>query len=244
MIRILLSGATGRIGRETERLTETGNAFSIAGRASSHGFFGAGDRGHVVIDFSCPELTARTLDFALEHRLPLVTGTTGLAPELQARVESAAQRIAVFQAANFSIGVHLLRELAAAAARRLGPEFSIEICETHHRHKVDAPSGTALLLGRALAEARGLDHDAAAVFDRSDRSSTRESSEIGYQSIRGGDVAGEHTVHLLGPGERLEMTHRASDRSLFARGALRAAAWLVDRPAGWYGMDELLGERM
>jgi len=237
-MKILLSGATGRIGRQIERLVGDDDSLAIAGRASQAGFFAEQDSADVLIDFSRPELTSRSLDFALVRDIPAVIGTTGLDASLAARIEQAAESIAVCQAANFSIGVNLLLDLVARAASGLPGTFEIEIAELHHRWKVDAPSGTALALGRAAAAARGIEHDAAAHVRGG---GARQPGEIGYQVGRGGDVAGEHTALFLGDGERLELTHRAADRAVFARGALHAARWLRGRRPGLYSMGDVLG---
>jgi len=237
-LKILLSGATGKVGREIERLVDEDGAFEVSARACRGEFFPASGSGDAVIDFSRPELCRRSLAFAVEHRLPMVIGTTGIDGGLQRQIDDAGETIPVCQAANFSLGVNLLLELVERAAQGLPPTFEIEISELHHRWKVDAPSGTALMLGRAVAAARKLDHEAVARFDRS---GARGSAEIGYQSIRGGDVPGEHCVMFLGEDERVELTHRAGDRAIFARGALHAARWLVEQPAGFYSMRDVLG---
>lgn len=237
-LKILLSGATGKVGREIERLARDDDALEISGRASSQVFFADGDGGDVLIDFSRPELCARSLGFARARRTPFLVGTTGIDAELQAAIERSSDEIAICQAANFSLGVNVLLELVERAAAGLPEAFEIEISELHHRWKVDAPSGTALALGRAAAEARGLDHDRVAKFDRG---GARRQDEIGYQAARGGDVAGEHTVFFLGDGERLELTHRVTERAIFARGAVHAARWLVGQPPGLYSMRDVLG---
>lgn len=234
-MKILLSGATGRVGQAIERLVAEQQDLEITGRASSQRFFAAADRGDVLIDFSRPSLTRASLDFAVEHGTPVVIGTTGLEDSLRAAIDRAAGRIAICQAANFSIGIQVLLELVAQAAAKLPPGFDIEIAETHHRWKVDAPSGTALALGRTAARARGLDSDGAIRQD-----GPRQAGAIGYQVARGGDVVGEHSVAFLGDGERLELSHRATDRTLFARGAVLAARWLIARPPGLYGMRDVL----
>jgi 4-hydroxy-tetrahydrodipicolinate reductase len=235
-MNILLSGASGRVGREIDSLVEADPALQITGRASAGRFFHDTDRGDVIIDFSRPELTSRSLDFAVRNQVPLVVGTTGIEPALQARIESASASIPICQAANFSIGVNVLLELAARAATALPASFEAEIFELHHRWKIDAPSGTALALGRAVAQARGLDEDAGCVRSAGER----RSGEIGYQVARGGDVVGEHLLMLLGDGERIELAHRACDRSVFARGALHAATRLLDREPGSYSFRDLL----
>jgi len=236
-LKILLSGATGRVGREIERLVRGDEDLEVSGRASSAGFFAAGDLGDVLIDFSRPELTLRALEFADSHGIPMVIGTTGIEAGLQRRIETASERIPVCQAANFSIGVNVLLDLVERAAAGLPPAFEIEISEVHHRWKVDAPSGTALALGHTAAAARGQAHEDVA---RVRGDGAREPDGIGYQVVRGGDVPGEHTVWFLGDGERLELTHRAGDRAIFARGALHAARWLRNRPPGLYSMRDVL----
>ncbi|MCA1779343.1 MAG: 4-hydroxy-tetrahydrodipicolinate reductase [Xanthomonadaceae bacterium] len=239
---ILLSGASGKVGREIERLVGSGRKDRIAGRADRNCFFDSDRHADVLIDFSRPALCARSLEFACSQKIPLVIGTTGLDDEMQLEIDAAAAGIAICQAANFSIGVNLLMKLVGDAAGALDEsEFDIEISEIHHRWKVDAPSGTALALGRAAAQARGQRHRDVAAFDRHAAEAERAEGQIGYQTVRGGDVAGEHTVYFLGDGERLELSHRATDRAIFARGALVAARWLLGRPAGLYGMGEVLG---
>jgi 4-hydroxy-tetrahydrodipicolinate reductase len=192
-----------------------------------------------VIDFTLPDGLAALLGACVDRGLPLVTGTTGLAAGQQAEVETAARSIPIVQAANMSVGVTVLLELAARATAALGPGFDAEIVETHHRHKLDAPSGTALAIGAAVSAARG--GDVPAEIGRGADSGARQPGAIGYASIRAGDVVGEHTLLFAGAGERVELTHRATDRGAFAAGALRAAAWLGERPPGLYGMRDVLG---
>ncbi len=231
-MRILLSGSSGVIGRHLVELIEADAALSLSGAADREHFFDDSADGDVLIDFSHPELTRRSLEFAARRKIPAVIGTTGLDEACLRAIEQAANRIPVCVAANFSLGVNLLLALAARTAASLGPEYEIEISEIHHRRKLDAPSGTALALGQAVAKARGLDLDGVRVDDRSRHRAPRQPGEIGFQAIRGGDVAGEHTVYFLADGERLELTHRATDRRIFARGALLAAEKLVGRPPG------------
>jgi 4-hydroxy-tetrahydrodipicolinate reductase len=192
-----------------------------------------------VIDFTLPDGLATLLGACVERGLPLVTGTTGLAGGQQAAVETAARSIPIVQAANMSVGVTVLLELAARATAALGPGFDAEIVEAHHRHKLDAPSGTALAIGTAVAEARG--GDVPTEVGRGPASPARQPGAIGYASIRAGDIVGEHTLLFAGAGERVELTHRAADRGAFAAGALRAAAWLLERPPGLYDMRDVLG---
>ena len=194
----------------------------------------------VLIDFTAPSALAATLDAACEGKAAIVIGTTGLAAEHHALIDEAARTIAVLQAANTSLGVTLLARLVADAARALGPDWDIEIAELHHRHKVDAPSGTALALGAAAARSRGV--DLAAVSDRGRDGVTgpRVAGHIGFASLRGGSAAGDHTVLFAGEGERIELRHLAENRDIFARGALKAAGWLAGRAPGRYAMDDVL----
>ncbi|MFW5816298.1 MAG: 4-hydroxy-tetrahydrodipicolinate reductase [Wenzhouxiangella sp.] len=239
-MRVLLSGASGAVGREIQRLIEADDEVELAGVADRSRFFSDQASADVLIDFSHADLTLRCLELAEQHKLPLVIGTTGLSAECHARIEQAAERIPVCVAANFSIGVTVMLELAARAAAALPASFDVEIAEAHHRRKLDAPSGTALALGEAVAGARGQRLSDAAVMDRSDRRASRPAREIGFQVARGGDVVGEHTAQFLGDGERLEITHRATDRSIFARGALLAAEKLLGRDAGRVEFAQLL----
>jgi 4-hydroxy-tetrahydrodipicolinate reductase len=188
----------------------------------------------VVIDFSLPQALEQLARLAARQGVALVSGTTGLRD--LTLLDTAAARVPVLWAANMSLGVQVLAELAAEAARRLGAGFDIEISEMHHRNKVDAPSGTALRLAEAVREAR----DLRTVTGRQGIVGARGSDEIGVLAFRGGDVIGDHTVPLLGPGERLELTHRATSRDLFAQGALRAARWLVTQRPGRYSLKDLL----
>jgi len=173
--------------------------------------------------------------------VPILIGTTGLQPELKAKIEEAAHQVAVIHAPNTSLGINLLRQLVEEAASRLGPNWDIEILEMHHRGKVDAPSGTALLLGQAAAHGRGKLLPDLARFDRFGEPHAREEGTIGFASLRGGSVAGEHVVVLATDGERIELGHRADSRMIFARGALAAARFLVGKPAGIYTMQDVIG---
>lgn len=195
----------------------------------------------VLIDFSTPAALERTLAAARAARTPILIGTTGLSATHHALIDAAAADIAVLQTGNVSLGVTLLAKLVRDAAARLGPDWDIEILEMHHRHKVDAPSGTALLLGEAAAAGRGITLAEAKVADRAGLTGARSEGTIGFASIRGGSVAGDHLVVFAGEGERIEIGHRAENRAIFARGAITAALWLVGKPAGRYGMEEVLG---
>jgi 4-hydroxy-tetrahydrodipicolinate reductase len=194
----------------------------------------------VLVDFTTPAALAATLDAACDGKTALVIGTTGLEPQHHAMIDRAARTIAVLQAANTSVGVTLLARLVALAAATLGPDWDIEIAELHHRHKVDAPSGTALALGAAAAVGRGVDLATVSDRGRDGMTGARVAGHIGFASLRGGSAAGDHSVLFAGDGERIELRHVAENREIFARGALRAAAWLAGRPAGRYAMDDVL----
>ena len=194
----------------------------------------------VVIDFTLPEGTRNHLDIAVEHKTALIIGTTGLTEADESAMRKAAEHIPIVYAANMSIGVNLLLALVEQAAARLNEEWDIEIFESHHKYKVDAPSGTALALGKAAATGRGNNFDAVAEYDRHGQIGAREKGKIGFSVARGGDVVGEHTVYFYSAGERLELSHKASDRSLFAKGALRAAIWSEGKEPGLYSMRDIL----
>jgi 4-hydroxy-tetrahydrodipicolinate reductase len=198
-----------------------------------------GETPDVMIDFSSPAATAANLAACARAHVAALVGTTGLGADAEAAAQSAAARVPVLIAANTSVGVTLLAELVRAAARALPAEFDIEILDAHHRAKVDAPSGTALALGRAAADGRGIDHDAARL--PIDRNGPRREGGIGYSVVRAGDIVGEHEVVFAAAGERVVLGHIATDRSLFARGALRAADWLAIQPPGRYSMVDFLG---
>jgi 4-hydroxy-tetrahydrodipicolinate reductase len=195
----------------------------------------------VLVDFSAPSALAANLAAARAAGTPIVIGTTGLSPAHHALIDEAAAEIAVLQTGNTSLGVTLLARLVRDAAARLGPDWDIEILEMHHRHKVDAPSGTALLLGEAAAAGRGIALSDAKVSDRSGLTGARAEETIGFASLRGGSVAGDHLVIFAGEGERIEIGHRAENRTIFARGAITAALWLAGKPAGRHSMAEVLG---
>lgn len=197
----------------------------------------------VVIDFSTPEGLASALDYAVASGAALVVGTTGYPADLRERIQQASGRIAVLQAANFSLGVAVLQRLLRDAARAL-PDWDLELLEAHHGRKEDAPSGTALALAEAAADARGTTLDAQAVFSRQGHPGVRRKGTIGFSVIRAGDIVGEHTALLAGPGERIELAHRATDRGIFARGALEAAVWLRGREPGLYGIGDVLETRL
>jgi len=194
-----------------------------------------------LVDFSTPAALESHLAAARAAGTPIVIGTTGLTAQHHALIDDAAREIAVLQTGNTSLGVVLLARLVREAASRLGPDWDIEIAEMHHRQKVDAPSGTALMLGEAAAAGREVSLGEVRVADRAGLTGARAEGTIGFASLRGGTVIGDHMVVLAGAGERIELTHRAEDRAIFARGAVKAALWLADKPAGRYTMDAVLG---
>ncbi len=188
-----------------------------------------------------PEVSLELLEFCCGEGVAVVIGTTGFTDAQKARIDDAAREIAIVLAPNMGVGVNLMFDLVAQAARALGEDYDIEIVEAHHRHKVDAPSGTALRLGEVAAEGRGVQLAERAVYQRHGHTGAREAGTIGFATVRGGDIVGEHSVVFAGEGERIEITHRASSRHLFARGAMRAAGWVAGRPPRLYGMPDVLG---
>jgi len=214
------------------------DALGVAVTDATSSLFAAVD---AVLDFTAPQATAAHGVFASENGTILVTGTTGLEQNQQAAIETAARSVAVVQAPNFSVGVNVALALVEQTARLLDEDYDIEVVEMHHRHKVDAPSGTALGLGHAAAKGRGVSLDTVAERGRDGITGARERGTIGFASLRGGDIVGEHNVVFAGPAERVEITHRAGGREIFARGAVRAALWAADKPAGLYSMADVLG---
>ena len=194
-----------------------------------------------IVDFTAPEATARNVALAAEHGTIHIIGTTGLTAGQQQTIEAAAQRTAIVQAANFSLGVNLALALTEQAARALDADFDIEIVEIHHNQKVDAPSGTALALGHAAAAGREVDLDDVSDRARDGITGARQKGNIGFAVLRGGTVPGDHTVVFAGADERIEITHKAQDRMIFARGAVRAALWAKGRSPGLYTMRDVLG---
>ena len=257
MSRIGLLGAGGRMGRAIAAAIQDAPGATLVGAVDRAGAPAVGtllcgveigddvrrlaDGCDVLVDFTSPTALAANLAAAEAAGCALVVGTTGLELADHARIDAAAQRVAVLQAANTSLGVNLLAALVEQAAARLGDDWDIEIVEMHHRHKVDAPSGTALLLGQAAASGRGVDLAAVSARGRDGITGARNAGDIGFASLRGGSVAGDHLVVLAADGERIELGHRAEDRSIFARGAVKAALWLAGKPAGRYTMGDVLG---
>lgn len=195
----------------------------------------------VLVDFTAPAALEANLEAACAAGAAIVIGTTGLEPSHHEMIDRAAQDIAVLQTANTSVGITMLRALVRTAASRLGEDWDIEIAEMHHRHKVDAPSGTALALGEAAALGRGIDLNKRSERGRDGPNAKRADGAIGFAALRGGSVAGDHQVIFAADGERLELGHRAESREIFARGAVRAALWLAGRKAGRYRMEDMLG---
>ena len=226
-IRISLFAPNGRMGKAIAAAIAEDAAFELDQ-----------DHGDVVVDFSAPAALQASLDRAVSAGVPILIGTTGLDDTAGRRIAAAAKDVAVLRAANTSLGVALLAELVERAARVLGSDWDIEIAETHHRMKADAPSGTALLLGDAAAQGRGTRLNAER--GRDGTGLKREAGAIGFASLRGGTVAGEHDVMFLGPDERLVLSHRAENRLIFARGALAGARFLVGKPAGLYSMRDVV----
>jgi len=239
--RIGIFGSRGRMGIAlTDAIVEAG--LTLAGGADAGDDAAAlAHASDVLVDFSTPGALAANLAAARAAETPLLIGTTGLDPAHHIDIDAAAADIAVLQAANTSLGVNLVAALVAQATARLGPDWDIEVVEMHHRHKVDAPSGTAMLLAQAAANGRGKSLPELGRFDRFEARAPREAGSIGFASLRGGSVAGDHMVVLAGEGERIEIGHRAESRAIFARGAVRAAVWLSAQPPGRYTMVDVLG---
>ncbi|MFM5917080.1 MAG: 4-hydroxy-tetrahydrodipicolinate reductase [Novosphingobium sp.] len=241
MARIGIIGSAGRMGAA---LVE---AIAAAGEVHAGGVDKDGDlaalaaASDVLVDFSSPAALEASLDAAMAAQVPILVGTTGLEERHHWLCDHAAEKIAVLQTGNTSLGVTLLAHLVREAAGRLGEDWDIEVVETHHRMKVDAPSGTALLLGEAAAEGRALDLAGHSVRGRDGITGARKAGDIGFASLRGGTVAGDHSVLFLGTSERLALSHLAENRSIFARGAVRAAQWLIGKAPGRYTMPEVLG---
>ena len=195
----------------------------------------------VLIDFTVPAATLANVALCAEHGVAMVIGTTGFTAEEQAQIDAAAEKTAICKASNFSTGVNLCFKLLEEAARVLGDEVDIEVYEAHHRHKIDAPSGTALSMGQVVADVLERDLNEVAVYGREGQTGARDKKTIGFATVRAGDIVGDHTVTFAAEGERVEITHKASSRMSFARGAVRAAAWLQDRAPGLYDMRDVLG---
>lgn len=195
----------------------------------------------ILVDFTVPECTMRSLEICRKYGKSMVIGTTGLDAPQKRSLQEAGREISIVFAPNMSTGVNLSLKLLQVAAETLGDEYDVEIIEAHHRHKVDAPSGTALRMGEVVAGTLGRDLDECAVYGRQGHTGERDRKTIGFETIRAGDIVGEHTVMFSGVGERVEITHRASNRMSFARGAMRAAAWVANQDPGLFDMQDVLG---
>lgn len=261
MTRIAITGAGGRMGRRIAALAIESEQFDIAaaleapgnealgrdvGEGAGVGRFGVKvtetleDHPDVLIDFSLPEGTLHWLEICRRHGVAMVIGTTGLTESQQAEVADTARDLAIVHAGNMSLGINVLLKVVAEVARALGEDYDVEITETHHRFKQDAPSGTAGMLARSVCEGLGKDYASTVIFGRQGRC-PRETGEIGVHAIRLGDTVGEHSVHFGGLGETVTISHSAHTRDTFARGALRAAAWVAGRRPGLYDMEHVLG---
>ncbi len=265
MTRIAIFGATGRMGQTLIRLIADDEHLSLVGAATEPGHAAVGDDAgsvagvrtlgvavtddaaaavagaDVAIDFTLPAALTGNVSACATNGVAMVVGTTGLAAGEYDAMKTAAEAIAIVYGRNMSIGINVLSALARQAGRALGDGFDCEISEAHHRLKVDAPSGTALQLGEAVAAGRGVALDSVAVFDRHAEGAARAPGSIGFASVRAGNIAGDHSILFGGDEELVELRHRALDRAVFARGALRAAAWAANRQPGFYSMDDVLG---
>ena len=264
-MKLAIAGAAGRMGRVLTRIIhETPGAEVVGGIEPLGSTFIGADLGdlagigqigakvvgdplelftHVegVIDFTIPAATLALAELAAQARIVHVIGTTGIDDAGEAKIRTAARHARIVKSGNMSLGVNLLAALVRKVAATLGEDFDIEIAEMHHRHKIDAPSGTALLLGQAAAEGRGINLAAHSVRSRDGHTGARPPGAIGFATLRGGSVVGEHTVMFAGAAERIELTHKAESRDIFARGAIRAALWAMDRKPGFYTMTDVLG---
>jgi len=267
MIRIAVTGAAGRMGKTlieaianhseatlTAALEHPGSSLigvdagELAGIGRNGVVVGADIEAvvadfDVLIDFSVPVASVTNARVCAAHGRKLVLGTTGFDEGQKAQIAAAMEKTAICQASNFSTGVNLCFKLLDMAARVLGDDVDIEIYEAHHRHKVDAPSGTALSMGEVVADALGRDLKEVAVYGREGQTGARARNTIGFATVRAGDIVGDHTVMFAADGERVEITHKASSRMSFARGAVRAAVWLADKSAGRFDMQDVLGLR-
>jgi 4-hydroxy-tetrahydrodipicolinate reductase len=241
MTSIGIYGSLGRMGQAIADAAPSLGAQLAGGADAGDDPADLARKADVLVDFSAPAALESHLAAARAARTPIMIGTTGLGPQHHAMIDEAAKEIAILQTGNTSLGVGLLARLVREAAARLGTDWDIEIIEMHHRNKVDAPSGTAQMLGKAAAAGIGTTLSEAAVTDRAGLTGARATGTIGMASLRGGSVFGDHSVIFAGQGERIELIHRADDRAIFARGAVQAALWLAGQPAGRYGMDQVLG---
>jgi 4-hydroxy-tetrahydrodipicolinate reductase len=241
-LRIAVAGSSGRMGQMLIEAVKAAPDCTLAGTLDLGADIRAGlANAQVLIDFTRPEGTLAQLAVCRELGVKAVIGTTGFSPAQKAHIAEHARHIAIVMAPNMSVGVNVVFKLLDMAARALAEGYDIEIVEAHHRHKVDAPSGTALKMGEVVAAAQGRDLKECAVHARDGITGERKPGTIGFANIRGGDIVGDHTVMFCGTGERIEISHRSSSRANYAQGSLRAARFLADRPNGLFGMDDVLG---
>ena len=239
--RIGIIGSEGRMGQAIAQVIEAAGHELAGGVDQGGSVAGLAEVSDALVDFSSPAALGENLAAALKASIPLVIGTTGLTEDHHRAIDDAARQIPVLQTGNTSLGVTLLAHLVEQAASKLGDDWDIEIVEMHHRHKVDAPSGTALLLGEAAAKGRGINFADHTDSGRDGVTGARKAGDIGFAALRGGTVAGDHSVILAGEEERITLTHNAEDRSIFARGAVKSALWLIGKDAGRYTMNDVLG---
>ena len=268
MIRAIVTGVAGRMGSQLVRAVRDAEGFQIVGATERSGTAAVGldvglaaglgmlevavcdslakalqlaEGAEVVIDFTQYQASVAHAELCAEKKVALVVGSTGFTPEARDRIAEAAKQIPIVMSPNMSVGVNLMIQVAGELAKVLGNAYDVEILEIHHRHKVDAPSGTAVRLAEVIAEKLNRNPQKSLVYARKGPIGERKRDEIGLQSLRGGDVIGDHTVLFLGEGERLELTHRSTSRDGFATGAVRAARWIVGKPPGLYSMQDVLG---
>ena len=264
-VKVAVTGAAGRMGRTLIEAISLAEGLELAAAVERPGstligadageLIGQGSNGvcivddlatvvdsfDVLVDFTIPAATVENTKLCAAAGKAIVIGTTGFTPEQQVELEAASESISICKASNYSVGVNLCFQLLDTAARVLGEDSDIEIYEAHHRHKIDAPSGTALSMGEVVAGALGRNLSEVAVYGREGQTGARDRNTIGFATVRAGDIVGDHTVTFAAEGERVEITHKASSRMSFARGAVRAAAWLVEQPAGLFDMQDVLG---
>ena len=264
-MKLAIAGAAGRMGRVLTRIVNETPGAEVAGGIEPKGSPHVGaDMGvlagigtldvaitddplalftHIdgIIDFTVPQATLALAELSAQARIVHVIGTTGIDEDGEAKIRAAARHARIVKSGNMSLGVNLLAVMVKKVAAALGEDFDIEVLEMHHKHKIDAPSGTALLLGKAAADGRGIDLKTRSVRSRDGHTGARPVGDIGFATLRGGSVVGEHTVMFAGPAERIELTHKAESRDIFARGAVRAALWGFDKKPGLYSMIDVLG---
>lgn len=264
-MKLAVMGASGRMGRELIRCVHGIDGCVLAGAVEQNGSLALGEDAGIlaglgrlnvpitgdpldivakvdgILDFTAPKASVEFAGLAANARIVHVMGTTGLSEADEAAVKAAARHATIVRAGNMSLGVNLLVAITRKVAQALDADFDVEVLEMHHKHKVDAPSGTALMLGQAAADGRGIDLKAASVRSRDGHTGARRKGDIGFATLRGGNVVGEHTVIFAAEGERVELSHRATDRGIFARGAVKAALWARGKGPGLFSMADVLG---